>query len=252
VVKINYRLVLLLVAVLITFIFQKGHADSLVEIPPPIPTISPEEQKGAYQEFKENYRKLNEFLGENKKFLPEQPLFIEDEFENYYGNLSSRAGNIRHDYIVQNLISTARSIHGSDYTFLEKEFYKSNFSVALNIDAVNEKLIEVYGEGRFPKIFKGVVVLVEIVDPETEMVIYSGWGKINTDTGHDFNKSSDDYQFADNKVCLAVDSGNKIEVLQGKEARIMVFIKNPPTSEFLQKEMEKQGTIVRPLNSIHF
>ncbi len=256
-VKINYRLVLLLVVALtIIFFFQNGHANPMDEIPPPIPTISPEEQKSAYEEFKVNYEKLNEFLGQNRKYLPEQPLFVGDETDYYYEkeiyNMSSRAGNVQHDYIVQDLVSTARSIHGSNYTFIEKEFYKSNFSVALNIDAVNEKLVETYGEGRFPKIHKGVVIMIDIFDPVTGETIYSGWGKINTDTKKDFNDNGKNYKFADNKVCLAVDSGKKIEALQGKEARLMIFIKNPPTSEFLQQEMANQGTIIRPLESIHF
>lgn len=249
--KIQIRLVLLLFCFLIICMLNVALSQP---IPSPVPTPTYKEAISG----KELAKKLWMY-GEYAKIITNNWELTSPEKNTWYKpvELSSRSGNLKPDFVIDNLAITVRSIWPAmidwktNWPFWEKEFYKSFFSVAADIDGLNKIIKQKYSSPK-PKIKKGSVVYMVVFDPSDNSKLFCGFGKINTDTKKDLNRSFDNPEFQTDKICLAVDSAKWQEKFQGKKVLLQFFCTNQVSSAILKQAKISQGTIERPMDMIEF
>ena len=236
----------LLLFCFLTSLLRIRHIVYSQQIPPPLATPTLEEKKVAEQVgrkmWKNDFAKVlaKNFFLLNSVNNPKKPY-----------QLASRAGSYKPDAVVTNFNVTARSIwpamknQKTDWPFLEAEWYKSFFSVAVDFDGLNKIIKKCYPSQRKPKIMKGAILYLMIYDPKTEKNIYAGWFKANTDSRKDLNPSANTSLYAENKICLAVDSADLIKSFQGKKATVQFFCSGQIPTKVLKKAKVDQGTIER-------
>ena len=258
VIKINYHAFLIAFVLLTIILTQMGNADNTPPVPPPLPTLTSDQQAKVMKETKENFRKMGEVMDKENSW---KPLFPENlaNPDNYHYSLSSRSGrNFKPDYSVDNLSVTARSIYPEyvnwvpNFEFSRKDFYRAYFSIAVNIDYLNRTVAKLLKKNTFPLIYRGAVVYIEISDKKTAEVVYTAWGKIAADTQKDFIAEGKNYVYADDKICLAVASQQEIEFFQGKVAKLYFYITTPPSQEYITIQKQNQKVLDRPAESIQF
>ena len=249
--KIQIRMVLLLFC-FSTFGFLNVALSQ--PVPPPIPTPTGKEIKTGQE--------LAKKLWANGEYtlMIEKNLCLESSENNFFHKpkeLSSRDGGLKPDFVIDNLSITIRSIWPpminwyTNWPFLEKEFYKSFFSVAVDIDGLNKIIKKKYTSPK-PKIKKGSVVYMVIFDPTDNSKFFYGFGKINTDTKKDLNRTNNNPEFTTDKVCLAVDSSMWQGKFKGKKVLLQFFCTNQVSSAILKQAKIDQGTIERPMEQIEF
>lgn len=248
--KIKIRLVLLLLCTLIICLLKICLSQ---QMPPPLPKITDTEEKQMEKLAKELWKKdYAEIISQNLSFSEN------DNNTNKPYILSSRAGIYKPDIVLDDLNISVRSIWPpqvnwqTNWPFLDKDFYQSFFSIAVDFDGLNSLAAKKYSGKVMPKIKKGCVVFMVVYDPNTNENIYTGWAKANTDTMDDLNRDNNNPEFDKTKICLAVDSAQWVDFFQGKKVLMQFFCSGQIPVSLLLKAKSSQGTIVRPPESIKF
>jgi len=192
------------------------------------------------QKWQNNYSQIvtQNFFLLNKVNIPKKPY-----------QLASRAGGYKPDIVLTNICVEVQSIwpptsYGQvAWPFLEKEFYKSFFSAAVDFQGLNKIVKNIYPQQPKPAIKKGAIMYLVVYDPLTEKNVYDGWFKANTDAAVDINSGRKKPNA--NTICLAVDSTHWKNFFSGKKMTVQFFCAGQIPFSILQQAKIDQGTIER-------